>query len=72
MAAPKDNATSKHPRISRAKSFKSVNSSQPQVGRHPIVDKNPTLGPNPQLGSTVHPNSDPGISEHPDSSFGKC
>ena len=66
-AAPKDNATSKRPRISRARSSKSVNPSQPQVGRHPIVDKNPTSGPNPQPGSTVHPNSDPRISEHPDS-----
>ena len=46
-AAPKDNATSKRPRISRARSSKSVNPSQPQVGRHPIVDKNPTSGPNP-------------------------
>ena len=45
--APKDNASSKRPRISMAKSSKSVNSSQPQVGRHPIVDKNPTSGPNP-------------------------
>ena len=66
-AAPKDNATSKRSRIPRAKSSKSVNPNQPQVGRHPIVDKNPTSGPNPQPGSTVHPNSDPGISEHPDS-----
>ena len=31
------------------------------------MDKSPTPGPNPQLGSTVHPNSDPRISEHPDS-----
>ena len=46
-ATPKDNATSKRPRISRARSSKSVNPSQPQVGRHPIVDKNPTSGPNP-------------------------
>ena len=38
-AAPKDNATSKRPRVSRAKSSKSVNPSQPQVGRHPIVEK---------------------------------
>jgi hypothetical protein len=67
MAAPKDNAPSKRPRISRTKSSKSVNPSQPQVGRHPIVDKNPKLGPNPQPGSMVHPNSDPGTSEHPDS-----
>ena len=41
-AAPKDNATSKRSRISSAKSSKSVNPSQPQVGRHPIVNKNPT------------------------------
>jgi hypothetical protein len=54
-------------RISRTKSSKSVNPSQPQVGRHPIVDKNPKLGPNPQLVSTLHPNSDPGTSKHPDS-----
>jgi hypothetical protein len=67
MAAPKDNAPNKRPKISRAKSSKSVNPSQPQVGRHPIVDKNPTPRPNPQPGSTVHPNSDPGTSEHPDS-----
>jgi len=31
------------------------------------VDKSPTLGPNPQPGSTVHPNSDLGTSEHPNS-----
>ena len=31
------------------------------------MDKNPTLGPNPQPGSTVHPNSNPRISKHPDS-----
>ena len=31
------------------------------------MDKNPTSGPNPQPGSTVYPNSDPVISEHPDS-----
>ena len=31
------------------------------------MNKNPTLGPNPQPGSTVHLNSDPGISEHPNS-----
>ena len=68
-AAPKDNATSKRPRISRAKSSKSVNPSQPQVGRHPIVDKNPKPGQNPQPESTVHLNSDPGTSEHPDSKY---
>jgi hypothetical protein len=51
----------------RTKSSKSVNPSQPQVGRHPIVDKNPKLGPNLQPESTVHPNSDPRTSEHPDS-----
>jgi hypothetical protein len=66
-AAPKDNASTKCLRISRTKSSKSVNPSQPQVGRHPIVDKNPKLGPNPQLVSTLHPNSDPGTSKHPDS-----
>ena len=32
-AAPKDKATSKRPRVSRARSSKSVNPSQPQVGR---------------------------------------
>jgi hypothetical protein len=31
------------------------------------VDKSPTPGPNPQPGSTVHLNSDPGTSERPDS-----
>jgi hypothetical protein len=66
-AAPKDNAPSKRPRKSSTKSSKSVIPSQPQVGRHPIGDKSPTLGPNPQPGSMVHPNSDPGTSEHPDS-----
>jgi hypothetical protein len=44
-AAPKDNAPSKPPRISRTKSSKSVNPSQSQVGIHPIVDKNPKPGP---------------------------
>jgi len=47
MTAPKDNAPSKHMRKSRAKSSKSVNPSQPQVGRHPIVGKSPTPEPNP-------------------------
>jgi hypothetical protein len=65
-AAPKV-APSKRLRISRAKSSKSVNASQPQVGRHPIVDKNLTPGPNSQPGSTVHLNSDSGTLEHPDS-----
>jgi hypothetical protein len=32
--APKDNALSKHPRILRTRSSKSVNPSQHQVGRH--------------------------------------
>ena len=31
------------------------------------MDKNPTSGPNPQPGSTVHSNSNPRISEHHDS-----
>jgi len=31
------------------------------------VDTNPIPGPNPQSGSMVHPNTDPGTSEHPDS-----
>jgi hypothetical protein len=66
-AAPMDNAPSKRQRKSRTKSSKLVNLSQPQVGRHPIVDKSLTPGPNSQLGSTVHPNSDPGTSKHPDS-----
>ena len=34
-AAPKDNAPNKRPRIPRTISSKSVNPSQPQVGRHP-------------------------------------
>jgi hypothetical protein len=65
--SPKDNGPSKRPRISSTKSSKSVNLSQPQVGKHPIVDKNPKLGPNPQPGSTMHPNFDPRTSKHPDS-----
>jgi hypothetical protein len=66
-AAPKDNAPTKCLRILRTKSSKSVNPSQPQVGRHPIVDKNPKPEPNPQLVLTLHPNSDPRTSKHPDS-----
>jgi hypothetical protein len=66
-AAPKDNAPSKCPKKSRTKSSKSVNPSQPQVGKHPIVDKSPIQGPNPQPRSTVHSNSDSGTLEHPDS-----
>ena len=34
-AAPNDNAPNKRPRIPRTISSKSVNPSQPQVGRHP-------------------------------------
>ena len=65
-AALKDNAPSKRPRISRTISSKSVNPSQPQVGRHPkwMSIQNPDQNP---PGSTVHPNSDPGTLEHPDS-----
>jgi hypothetical protein len=60
MAAPKDNAQSKDSRILRTRSSKSVNPSQAQVGRHPIVDNNA------KPGSTMHLNSDPRTSEHPD------
>ena len=65
-AALKDNAPNKRPRISRTISSKSVNPSQPQVGRHPkwMSIQNPDQNP---PGSTVHPNSDPGTLEHPDS-----
>ena len=66
-AAPKDDAQTKRQRIPRTKSTKSVNTSQPKVGRRPKVDTNPILGPIPQPGSMVHPNTDPGTSEHPDS-----
>ena len=66
MAAPKDNAPSKRSRISRTIFSKSVNPSQPKVGRHPkwMSIQNPDQNP---PGSTVHPNSDPGTLEHPDS-----
>ena len=67
MAAPKDDAQTKRQRIPWTKSTKSVNTSQPKIGRHPKMDTNPISGPNPQLGSMVHPNTDPGTSEHPDS-----
>ena len=65
-AAPKDNAPSKRLRISRTISSKSVNPNLPQVGRHPkwMSIQNPDQNP---PGSTVHPNSDPEILEHPDS-----
>jgi len=65
-AAPKDNAPSKRPRIPKTISSKSVNPSQPQVGRHPkwMSIQDPDQNP---PGSTVHPNSDPGTLEHPDS-----
>ena len=43
-AAPKDNAPSKRPRIPRTTSSKSVNLSQPQVGRHPKMDEHPKPG----------------------------
>ena len=66
-AAPKDDAQTKRQRIPQTKSTKSVNPSQPKVGRRPKVDTNPIPGPNPQPGSMVHPNTDPGTSEHPDS-----
>ena len=66
-AAPKDDAQMKRQRIPRTKSTKSVNPSQPKVGRRPKVDTNPIPGPIPQPGSMVHPNTDPGTSEHPDS-----
>ena len=68
-AAPKDDAQTKRQRILRTKSTKSVNPNQPKVGRRPKVDTNPIPGPNPQPGSMVHPNTDPGTSEHPDSTF---
>ena len=66
-AAPKDDAQTKRQRIPRTKSTKSVNPSQPKVGRRPKGDTSPIPGPNPQPGSMVHPNTDPGTSEHPDS-----
>jgi hypothetical protein len=67
MAAPKNDAQMKRQRIPRTKSTKSVNPNQPKVGRRPKVDTNPIPGPNPQPGSMVHRNTDPGRSEHPDS-----
>ena len=66
-AAPKDDDQTKRRRIPRTKSTKSVNTSQPKVCRRPKVDTNPIPGPIPQSGSMVHPNTDPGTSEHPDS-----
>ena len=66
-AAPKDDAQTKRQRIPRTKSTKSVNTSQPKVGRRPNVDTNPIPRPNPQPESMVHPNIDPGTSEHPNS-----
>jgi len=66
-AAPKDDAQTKCQRIPRTKSTKSVNTSQPKVGRRPKVDTNPIPRPNPQPESMVHPNIDPGTSEHPNS-----
>ena len=43
-AALKDNAPSKRLRIPRTTSSKSVNLSQPQVGRHPKMDEHPKPG----------------------------
>jgi len=65
--APKNDAQTKRQRIPRTKSTKSVNTSQPKVGRRPKVDTNPIPGPNPQPESMVHRNIDPGTSEHPNS-----
>jgi hypothetical protein len=66
MATPKDNALSKRLRIPRTRSSKSVNPSQPKVDRHPKWMTIQNLDQNP-LGSMVHPNSNPGTLEHPNS-----